>query len=75
MLFRSIAASIAVALADRGKRVLLTGFGKFYPQIHAGHRVQFTDGKDGAKEIGPYPVLVLAGLPGSAKSKAARLLP
>lgn len=39
----------------RGDALMLTGFGKFYPQSHAGHRVQFADG--GGKAIDDYFVL------------------
>ena len=58
-------------VARSGKRVLLTGFGKFYPQIHAGHRVQFAKDKGGAKEIGPYPVLKFSA--GREVSRSLRL--
>lgn len=41
-----------------GGSLLLTGFGKFYPQPHHGHRVQFAKGRDGApKVIEDYTVL------------------
>ena len=40
-------------MARSGRRVLLTGFGDFYPQIHKGHSVQFAS----RGRIGPYPVL------------------
>jgi len=39
----------------RNEALMLTGFGKFYPQSHKGHRVQFA--KDGDKEIEDYQVL------------------
>lgn len=39
----------------RGESLMLTGFGKFYPQAHKGHRVQFAE--DGAKAIDDYQVL------------------
>lgn len=39
----------------RGDALMLTGFGKFYPQSHAGHRVQFAGG--GGKAIDDYFVL------------------
>lgn len=39
----------------RGDALMLTGFGKFYPQSHAGHRVQFAE--EGAKAIDDYQVL------------------
>lgn len=39
----------------RGDQLMLTGFGKFYPQAHKGHRVQFAE--DGSKEIPDYLVL------------------
>lgn len=42
----------------RGDRVMLTGFGRFYPQAHKGHRVQFADGQDGeGMVIDDYSVL------------------
>ncbi|MDQ4213221.1 HU family DNA-binding protein [Microbacterium sp. ASV81] len=43
-------------LVGKGNRVTLTGFGKFYPQEHKGHRVRFGEG-DGDGEIGDYTVL------------------
>jgi DNA-binding protein HU-beta len=39
----------------RGDALMLTGFGKFYPQAHKGHRVQFAD--DGDNAIDDYFVL------------------
>jgi nucleoid DNA-binding protein len=39
----------------RGDQLMLTGFGKFYPQAHKGHRVQFAD--NGASAIDDYFVL------------------
>lgn len=39
----------------RGDQLMLTGFGKFYPQAHKGHRVQFAD--NGAEAIDDYFVL------------------
>jgi nucleoid DNA-binding protein len=39
----------------RGDQLMLTGFGKFYPQAHKGHRVQFADG--GSEAIDDYFVL------------------
>jgi nucleoid DNA-binding protein len=39
----------------RGDALMLTGFGKFHPQAHKGHRVQFAD--HGAKPIDDYFVL------------------
>lgn len=39
----------------RGDALMLTGFGKFYPQSHAGHRVQFAGG--GGEAIDDYFVL------------------
>lgn len=45
-------------LIGHGNRVTLTGFGKFYPQEHKGHRVRFGEGDgDGSGEIGDYTVL------------------
>jgi DNA-binding protein HU-beta len=40
---------------QRGDQLMLTGFGKFYPQAHKGHRVQFAD--NGARAIDDYFVL------------------
>lgn len=41
-----------------GNSLMLTGFGKFYPQPHHGHRVQFARRADGQPEvIGDYTVL------------------
>ena len=42
-------------IVGNGDRVTLTGFGKFYPQEHKGHRVRFADGDN--KEIENYAVL------------------
>jgi DNA-binding protein HU-beta len=43
-------------LVSQGNTVTLTNFGKFYPQNHKGHRVQF--GKDeGTGEVTDYTVL------------------
>lgn len=39
----------------RGDQLMLTGFGKFYPQAHKGHRVQFAD--NGVEAIDDYFVL------------------
>lgn len=39
-----------------GDRLMLTGFGSFYPQEHKGHRVQFA-GRAGEKVIDDYSVL------------------
>ena len=39
----------------RGDQLMLTGFGKFYPQAHKGHRVQFAE--NGTEEIDDYRVL------------------
>lgn len=39
----------------RGNQLMLTGFGKFYPQAHKGHRVQFAGGD--ARAIDDYFVL------------------
>ncbi len=38
------------------QRLMITGFGSFYPQAHKGHRVQFSD-EAGGKVIGDYSVL------------------
>lgn len=40
-------------IASRGHRLTLTGFGRFYPQAHKGHRVQFADGGDGSRSGQP----------------------
>lgn len=42
-------------IAD-GDRLTLSGFGKFYPQEHKGHRVRFAD-DNGTDEIDDYAVL------------------
>ena len=39
-----------IDLVSKGNKVTLTGFGKFYPLEHKGHRVRFGDG-DGSSEI------------------------
>lgn len=41
-------------ITTRGDQLMLTGFGKFYPQAHKGHRVQFADS---AGAIDDYAVL------------------
>ena len=43
-------------IVGRGDRLLLTGFGKFYPQLHKGHRVQFAQ-RESAGSIDDYAVL------------------
>ena len=43
-------------LVRQGNTVTLTNFGKFYPQTHKGHRVQFAKGED-AGEVDDYTVL------------------
>lgn len=47
--------------AKRGDALMLTGFGKFYPQSHKGHRVQIFDKDTGlpkfASDIEDYRVL------------------
>lgn len=42
-------------IVTRGDQLMLTGFGKFYPQAHKGHRVQFAD--SGTEAIDDYYVL------------------
>ena len=42
-------------IVGNGDRLTLTGFGKFYPQEHKGHRVQFADNEDAV--IDDYAVL------------------
>ncbi|GAA1250897.1 DNA-binding protein HU-beta [Microbacterium phyllosphaerae] len=43
-------------LVGRGNTVTLTNFGKFYPQTHKGHRVQFAK-DEGDAEVNDYTVL------------------
>ncbi len=43
-------------LVAQGNTVTLTNFGKFYPQTHKGHRVQFAKDDDAA-EVTDYTVL------------------
>lgn len=43
-------------LVGQGNTVTLTNFGKFYPQNHKGHRVQFAKSEDAA-EVTDYTVL------------------
>ncbi|WP_314647714.1 HU family DNA-binding protein [uncultured Microbacterium sp.] len=43
-------------LVGQGHTVTLTNFGKFYPQAHKGHRVQFAK-DDGSAEVTDYTVL------------------
>lgn len=45
-----------VDLVSRGNTVTLTNFGKFYPQTHKGHRVQFAK-DEGSGEVDDYTVL------------------
>ncbi|WP_439593529.1 HU family DNA-binding protein [Microbacterium sp.] len=45
-----------IELVSKGNKVTLTGFGKFYPQEHKGHRVRFAD-VDGPSQIDDYTVL------------------
>lgn len=45
-----------VDLVSRGNTVTLTNFGKFYPQTHKGHRVQFSK-DEGVGEVDDYTVL------------------
>ena len=51
--YDALLAIIVEAVRDHGKLVL-TGFGRFYSQIHKGHRVQFA-GSEG--RIPDYPIL------------------
>lgn len=44
-------------LVGKGNRVTLTGFGRFYPQEHKGHKVRFADADGGKREIENYAVL------------------
>lgn len=50
----------------RGDQLMLTGFGKFYPQAHKGHRVQFAD--SGTEEIDDYRVLKFSATRGVNRS-------
>ncbi|ALX67021.1 hypothetical protein AB663_002640 [Microbacterium sp. XT11] len=43
-------------LVSQGNTVTLTNFGRFYPQSHKGHRVQFAK-DDGTAEVTDYTVL------------------
>ncbi|WEK59938.1 MAG: HU family DNA-binding protein [Candidatus Microbacterium colombiense] len=43
-------------LVGQGNTVTLTNFGKFYPQTHKGHRVQFGN-DEGTGEVNDYTVL------------------
>jgi DNA-binding protein HU-beta len=43
-------------LVSQGNTVTLTNFGKFYPQTHKGHRVQFSKDEE-AGEVTDYTVL------------------
>ncbi|MCI4659600.1 HU family DNA-binding protein [Cryobacterium zhongshanensis] len=45
-----------LSIVGNGDRLTLTGFGKFYPQEHKGHRVRFAD-ENGKEEIDDYAVL------------------
>lgn len=45
-----------LSIVGNGDRLTLTGFGKFYPQEHKGHRVRFAD-ENGKAEIEDYAVL------------------
>lgn len=47
-----------------GRSVVLTGFGRFYPQVHKGHKVQF-----GQREVDPYRIVKF-----SASRRVNRLL-
>lgn len=49
-----------IEIVSQGEKLTLTGFGKFYPQKHKGHRVRvgFGDGEGGEdSEVGDYNVL------------------
>jgi DNA-binding protein HU-beta len=45
-----------LSIVGSGDGLTLTGFGKFYPQEHKGHRVRFAD-NNGKSEIENYAVL------------------
>lgn len=45
-----------VLVVSSGERLTLTGFGKFYPQEHKGHKVRFA-AVSGGDHIGDYTVL------------------
>lgn len=38
-------------IVRKGNSLMLTGFGKFYPQPHHGHRVQFAQRSDGRPHV------------------------
>lgn len=40
-----------LSIVRRGDFLMLTGFGKFYPQPHHGHRVQFAKNRDGSPHV------------------------
>lgn len=44
-------------LVGQGNTVTLTNFGKFYPQRHKGHRVQFAKDAGNGAEVEDYHVL------------------
>lgn len=49
----------------RGEYLVLRGLGRFYPQIHRGHQVQFVKGKS---SINDYAVLKFSASPDVNKS-------
>lgn len=58
-----------LCIVRSGGSLMLTGFGKFYPQPHHGHRVQFTTGPDGEPKVIPgYRVLKFSATRGVNRS-------
>lgn len=55
-----------MAIVVGGNQLMLTGFGRFYPQAHKGHRVQFAG--NGSKVIDDYSVLKFSATRGVNKS-------
>lgn len=53
-------------IVTNGNQLMLTGFGRFYPQAHKGHRVQFADSD--SKVIADYSVLKFSATRGVNKS-------
>lgn len=55
--YRAMVAEL-LEIARRGDSLMLTGFGRFYPHRHHGHRVQFATEDDGEpRRIDDYTVL------------------
>lgn len=51
--FKAFVDEVLISMG-KGEEVILTGFGKFYPQLHSGHSVQFSKK---VKRIEDYHVL------------------